>query len=97
MSSRPGPKGSPRMIMAGLTLATSSKAISVKDALLKAGYREDEVTRARIKAASKRKCRIVDDVLSKKKKAKRCEYYVNALFYKSTLSYSIYPPVALRT
>jgi hypothetical protein len=66
------------MIMAGLTLATSSKAISVKDALLKAGYREDEVTRARIKAASKRKCRIVDDVLSKKKKAKRCEYYINA-------------------
>ncbi len=64
------------MIMAGLTLATASKAISVKDALLKAGYREDEVTCARIKAASKQKCRIVDDALSKKKKAKHCEYHL---------------------
>jgi hypothetical protein len=58
------------MIIAGLTLATSSKAISVKDTLLKAVYQEDEVTCARIKAASKWKCCIVDNVLSKKKKAK---------------------------
>ncbi len=78
MTSRPGPKGSPRMTIAGLTLATATKAITVKEALLKSGYQEDEISRARIKAASKRKCRIVNDVLSKKKKAKCSEYYVNA-------------------
>ncbi len=78
MTSRPGPKASPQMTIASLTLATATKAITVKEALLKAGYQEDEISRARIKAASKRKCRIVNDVLSKKKKAKRSEYYVNA-------------------
>ena len=77
-TSRPGPKASPQMTIASLTLATATKAITVKEALLKAGYQEDEISRARIKAASKRKCRIVNDVLSKKKKAKRSEYYVNA-------------------
>jgi hypothetical protein len=78
MTSRPGLKGSPQMTIAGLTLATATKDITVKEALLKAGYREDAISRARIKAASKRKYRIVDDVLSKKKKAQRSEYYVNA-------------------
>jgi hypothetical protein len=66
------------MTIAGLTLAIATKAITVKEALLKSGYQEDEISRARIKAASKRKCRIVNDVLSKKKKAKCSEYYVNA-------------------
>lgn len=84
MTSRPGPKGSPRLNLAALTLATDSNKLTIKEALLKSGYKESEINRAKVQAASKRKCRIIDDVLRKKKQAKRSEYYVNATLKKNS-------------
>jgi hypothetical protein len=84
MTSRPGPKGSPRLNLAALTLATDSNKLTIKEALLKSGYKESEINRAKVQAASKRKCRIIDDVLRKKKQAKQSEYYVNATLKKKS-------------
>jgi hypothetical protein len=42
------------------------------------------VAHSRIKATSKQKCHIVDDVLSQKKKAKHCEYNINGKLKKQS-------------
>jgi hypothetical protein len=67
MASHPRPKGSQKLNIAALTLATDSNNSSIKDALLKSGYKESEINHAKVKVASKWKCRIIDDVLKEKK------------------------------
>jgi hypothetical protein len=53
MPSRPGPKGSPYLNVAALSLGTDSNNLSIKDTLLKSGYKENKIDRAKAKAVSK--------------------------------------------
>jgi hypothetical protein len=78
MKSRPGPKGSPRMKMAALSLAAATTELTIKDALIQAGYKPEEINRVKIQAASKRKNRIMNNIAAKRRKTNRLEYYINA-------------------
>jgi len=78
MKSRPGPKGSPRLKIAALSLAADDANLSTREALIQAGYKPEEINRAKIQAASKQKNRIVNNIAAKRRKTNRLEYYINA-------------------
>jgi hypothetical protein len=79
MKSRPGPKGSPRLKIAALSLAADDANLSTRDALIQAGYKPEEINQAKIQAASKQKNQIVNNIAAKRQKTNWLEYYINAI------------------
>jgi hypothetical protein len=70
-----GPKRSPRLRLAAYKLATKEN-LDPEAALLSAGYKRAEVTRAKLQAVSKQKCRIKNYLRKSEFQEIRQGYYI---------------------